>query len=155
MLNEDKNEVLHIKSRLRKATDLSNIQIGDSTVESTSCARDLGVQFEDNLSMEKHVNNVCRATSFTLHKLGLIRNYLDKQTTSKLVHAFVTCRFDNCNSPFYGLPDKLIAELQHTQNSSVRPVTLTESRDHISPILRDLRWLSVKSHKCTNYCFPL
>ena len=52
-LNEDKTEVLHIKSRFQKPSDLSNIQIGDSTVESTSCARNLGVQFEDNLSMEK------------------------------------------------------------------------------------------------------
>ena len=40
-LNEDKTEVLHIKSRFRKPFDLSNIQIGDSTVESTFCARTL------------------------------------------------------------------------------------------------------------------
>ena len=144
-LNEDKTEVLHIKSRFRKPTDLSNIQIGDSTVESTSCAQNLGVQFEDNLSMEKHVNNVCRAASFALHKLGQIRKYLDKHTTEKLVHAFVTCSLDNCNNLFYGLPDKLIAKLQRTQNSAARLVTLTKSRDHISPILRDLHWLPVKS----------
>ena len=102
---------MRIKSRFRKSSDLSNIQIGDSTVESTSCARNLGVQFEDNLSMEKHVNNVCWAASFALHKLGQIRKYLDKHTTKKLVHAFVTFRLDNCNSLFYGLPDKLIAKL--------------------------------------------
>ena len=33
--------------------------------------------------MEKHVNNVCRAASFALHKLGQIRKYLDKHTTEK------------------------------------------------------------------------
>ena len=157
--------MLHIKSRFRKPSDLSNIPIGDSTVESTSCARNFGVQFEDNLSMEKHVNNVCRAASFALHKLGQIRKYLDKNTTEKLVHAFVTCRLDNCNSLFYGLPDKLIAKLQRTQNSAARLVTLTKSRDHISPILRDLHWLPVKSrtmykilvltYKCIHGCAPL
>ena len=45
-LNEDKIEVLHIKSRFWKPSDLSNIKIGDSTVESTSCDRNLGVQFD-------------------------------------------------------------------------------------------------------------
>ena len=115
--------------------------------------------------MEKHVNNVCRAASFALHKLGQIRKYLDKHTTEKLVHAFVTCRLDNCNSLFYGLPDKLIAKLQRTQNSAARLVTLTKSRDHISPILRDLHWLPVKSrimykillltYKCIHGCAPL
>ena len=110
-LNEVKTEALHIKSRFRKPSDLSNIQIGDSNVESTSCARNLGVQFEDNLSMEKHVNNVCLAASFTLHKLSQIRKYLDNHSIEKLVHAFVTCRRDYCNSLSYGLPDKLIAKL--------------------------------------------
>ena len=99
-----------------------------------------------------------------LHKLGQIQKYLDKHTAEKLVHAFVTCRFDNCNSLFYGLPDKLIAKLQRTQNSSARLVTLTKSRDHISPILRDLHWLPVKSrilykillltYKCIHGCAP-
>ena len=99
--NEDKTEVLHIKFCFRKPSDLSNIQIGDSTAESTSCARNLGVQFEDNLSMEKHVKNVWRASYLIrFAKLGQIRKYLDKHTTEKLVHAFVTCRLDNCNSLF-------------------------------------------------------
>ena len=44
-LNEEKTVVLHIKSRFRMPSDLLNIQIGDSTVESTSCARILEVQF--------------------------------------------------------------------------------------------------------------
>ena len=115
--------------------------------------------------MEKHVNNVCRAASFALHKLGQIRKYLDKHTTEKLVHAFVTCRLDNGNSVFYGLPGKLIAKLQRAQNSAARLVILTKSRDHISPILRDLHWLPVKSrimykillltYKCIHGCAPL
>ena len=126
----------------------------------------LGVQFEDNLRMEKRVNNVCRAASLALHKLGQIRKYLDKHTTEKLVHAFVTCRLDNCNSLFYGLPDKLIAKLQRTQNSDARLVTLTKSCDHISPILRpkglalatckilyDVQ--NIASNLCIHGCAPL
>ena len=85
--------------------------------------------------MEKHINNVCRAASFALHKLDKIRNYLDKQTSEKVVHAFVTCRLDNL---FYGLLDKLIAKLQSIQNSAARLVTVMLSKSaiifNISPI---------------------
>ena len=72
---------------------------------------------------------------------------------------------DNCNILFCGLPDKLIAKLQRSQNSATRLDTLTKSRDHISPILRDLHWLPVKScikykillltYKCIHGCAPL
>ena len=104
-------------------------------------------------------------SAFTLHKLGKICKYLDKDTTEKLVHTFLTCRLDNSNSLFYGLPDKLIAQLQHTQNSGARLVTLPKSRNQISPILKDLHWLPVKSclmytillltYKCIHGCAPL
>ena len=58
-LNEDKTEVLHIKSRFQKPSVYQiNIQIGGPTVESTSCALNLGVQFEDNLDKEDFEDKV-------------------------------------------------------------------------------------------------
>ena len=95
--------MLHVTSRFRKSSDLPDIHIGDTIVEPTSKAHNLGVLFEDNLSLDNHVSNIRQAASFAFHKLGQIRNFLDDQTTEKLVHAFVTCRLDNCNSLLHGL----------------------------------------------------
>ena len=46
---------------------------------------------------------------FSLYKIGRIRKYLDKTSTERLVHAFVTSRLDGNNGILYGLPAKTIA----------------------------------------------
>jgi hypothetical protein len=114
-------------------------------IKTASNARNLGIILQNHLMMDAHVNNICRAVSHALYKIGQIRQYLDQPTTERLVHAFVTCRLDNCNSLLYGLPESHISKLQRIQNSAARLVTLSKIRNHITPVLRDLHWLPVKS----------
>ena len=70
--------------------------------------------------------------------------FLDEKSTETLVHAFITCHLNMCNSLLYGLPDSHISKLQRIQNSAARLVTRTRFADHITPVLRDLHWLPVK-----------
>ena len=61
-----------------------------------------------------------------------------------LIHAFISSRLDYCNSILYGTTTKTLNKLQYIQNSAARLLTSTRSRDHITPILRDLHWLPIK-----------
>ena len=63
-----------------------------------------GVVFDQTLSLEKHVNSVCKAALFHLRNIAKIREYLTVDNTKILVHAFVICRLDNCNSLLVGSP---------------------------------------------------
>ena len=47
-----------------------SITIGDSAVEMSAEARNLGVLFEDNLSMSKQVSNICRAGWACIRRIG-------------------------------------------------------------------------------------
>ena len=143
MLNDLKSEVLHMSSKFRSVQPLQSIEIGTERVFTAQEARNLGVIFDDKLSMSKQVNSICRSASLALHKIGQIRQYLDQPTTELLVHAFVSSRLDNCNSLLYGLPKSLLAKLQHIQNSAARLVTRKNSFTHITPVLHSLHWLPV------------
>ena len=94
--------------------------------------------------MDLFVNNICRSASFALYRIGQIRKFLDKKCTEMLVHAFITCRLDQCNSLLYALPESQIAKLQRIQNSAARLVSLSRKYDHITSILHELHWLPVK-----------
>ncbi|PIK54068.1 hypothetical protein BSL78_09049 [Apostichopus japonicus] len=145
-LNDDKTELIHISSKFRTAAPIPSLKIGTTHVEPVNNARNLGVTFDKNLDMNQHINNICRSASSALHKIGKIRRCLDQQTAETLVHAFVSSRVDNCNSLLYGLPVQQVNKLQRIQNSAARLITRTKRSEHITPILRNLHWLSVKQH---------
>jgi len=63
-----------------------------------------------------------------------------------IVHAFVACRLDYCNSLLHGITDSLFQRLQTIQNADVLLITSTRRRDHITQVLRDLHWLPVRRH---------
>ena len=149
-LNEEKTEVIHITSRFRSYSTLSPILIGSFPIEPVQRVRDLGVTFQNDLRTDIHVKNICKSSYLALHKIGQIRNLLDKSTTEKLVHAFITSRLDFCNSLLLGLPDSGISKLQRVQNSAARLVTRSKTCDHISPIFSDLHWLPVRQRIAYN-----
>ena len=60
----------------------------------------LGTVFLD-LSMLPHVNNVCKSAFYHLRTISCIGEQLSMQTTEILIHAFVTCKLDHCNSLLY------------------------------------------------------
>ena len=85
----------------------------------------------------------CRSASFALHRIRRIRSFLDKQTAERLVHAFVMCHIDFCNSLLQGLPAGQIQRLQTIQNSAARLVSRTKKYQSISPVLQSFHWLPV------------
>jgi len=56
---------------------------------------------------------------------------------------FISSRLDYCNSLLAGAADCVIRKLQGIQNAAARLITGTRKFNHITPILRDLHWLSV------------
>ena len=81
-----------------------SILVGDFYVRPSDTARTIGVVFDKTMSFDKNVNSVCKSAVFHLRNIAKIRNYLTIENTKALVHSFVTCRLDNCNSLLVGSP---------------------------------------------------
>nr|XP_054752548.1 uncharacterized protein LOC129258279 [Lytechinus pictus] len=146
-LNDSKMELLHVSSPFRRVQEALPLpltsMIGQVLPSPSVC--DLGVILDKNVNMRRHVNIVCRKASFALRRIGMIRSYLSKNVTEILIHAFDSSLLDNCNSLLYGTPDKDIAKLQRIQNSAARLVSRSKKHNHITPILKELHWLPIKS----------
>ena len=101
-------------------------------------------KFDQTASLDGHVKSVCKSALFHLRNIAKIREYLNVESTKSLVHAFVTCRLDNCNSLLIGSPSFLIQKLQRIQNCAARLVTGQPKFAHVTPILKELHWLSIE-----------
>ena len=73
-----------------------------------------------------------------------VREYLTVDNKKILVHAFVICRLDNCNSLLVGSPKYLFQKLQRIQNCAARLVAQLPKAARTSPILQKLHWLPVE-----------
>ena len=144
-LHSGKTEFLHITSRFRFTTPLMSIDLDGAEVHAATKCRNLGVIFDDKFTMESFVKQKCRSASFALHKIGKLRPFIDNTTTQRLVHAFVMCHIDYCNSLLFGLPQRQIQKLQVVQNSAARLVCRAKKQESVSLILRQLHWLPVQS----------
>ena len=65
------------------------------------------------------------------------------ENTRILVHAFVICRLDNCNSLLVGSPKYLIQKLQRIQICAACLVVQLPTAVCTSPALQELHWLPV------------
>ena len=91
LLNDAKTEVVHILSRFKtESSSISSITVGQAHVNVVDEARNLGIVMDKHMTLTTHVNNICRSACLAIHKVGQIRKYIDRQTTERLVNAFVT-----------------------------------------------------------------
>ena len=102
-LNNDKTELLVLHAKHRPKPPLDSITVGDATVEPTSSARNIGAIFDDTMSFEEHVNDLCKTAFYHIRNISCIRPCLSIDSTKTLVHVLVMSRLDHCNSFLYGL----------------------------------------------------
>mgnify|MGYP000542152910 CR=1 FL=1 len=118
--NDAKTEILHFSSKFKTQPNAISLTVGDTIMQPTDHARNLGVIMDQHLTMNQHLKNICKSSMIAIRSIGQIRQYLTAPATKSLIHSFVTSRLDTCNSLLYGLPQYGIQHLQRIQNTAVR-----------------------------------
>jgi hypothetical protein len=147
VVNPSKTEFLLVGSNQQRAkVTSSSVTFKGSVLSPSLSVRNLGVTFDKDLALTKHISSVCSSSFYIMRQIRQIRSSLDHNSCILLCNALVSSKLDFCNSLYYGLPQSSIHRLQLVQNSLARIVhTSVTRRDHISPALRALHWLPISS----------
>lgn len=146
LLNSDQTEVIVLgPENLRNMVSNQILTLDGITLASSNTVRNLGVIFDQDMSFNAHIKQICKTAFFHLCNISKVRNILSQSDAEKLVHAFITSRLDDCNSLLSGSPKNSLKSLQLIQNAAARVLTGTRKREQISPVLASLHWLPVKS----------
>ena len=144
-LNDDKTDMVCLASpHFAKLTAGVCVKVGGADVACSQTVRNLGVVFDRSMKMDSHIQAVCQSAYFHLRNIRTLKPYLTPAAIITVTHAFITSRIDYCNSLLYGVSEQSIQKLQRIQNSAARVITNTPKYNHITPVLRHLRWLPVK-----------
>ena len=114
-----------LSARHRPPPLIEYVDVSGERIKPSLSARNIGVIFDEHMSLDEHVTNTCKACFFHLRNISKIRDSLSPADTEKLVHAFITSKLDSANSLLYGLPTFLIDRLQNVQNAAARIITIS------------------------------
>ena len=145
-LNPNKTEfiIFGSKKQRERLNTCFPIDILGNPLHPTESVRNLGVWFDSDFSISKHVQNVCKGCFSQLRDFRNIRQFLAQDAAVSVANAFVSSRLDYCNSLFRSLSKVNLHRLQSIQNSAARIVTNSCKYTRITPVLRKLYWLPIQ-----------
>ena len=82
----------------------SSIHIGDSEINFSNKVKNLGIQFDSDLSSASHVNALIQTMHLELRTIGKIRHLINTDCAALLVSSLVLSKLDYSNSLLAGLP---------------------------------------------------
>ena len=157
--NEDKTEFILLgkSNSLEKLSFDPVINFGGTSLRPMKCqgqtGKTLGVLLDDHLTLERQVNNVKRQCGLTLKNLWQVNKCLDKSTKILLVKQLIISRIDYCNILYYGLPQRILQNLQKTLNSCIRFIyNLHGHQDDYMEYLKETHILPIKQRLTFKAC---
>ena len=151
LINPDKTKLLVMGTRqmLQKLPNLHITLLGKE-IAPVASARDLGVQVDATLSYNEHVTNTTSTCMASLCQINRIKYLLDSRTLETVIKALVFSKLYFCSSVWANTSKTNVRKLQKIQNFAARILTGTRKYDHITPVLKELKWLSVPATLALN-----
>ena len=147
-LNPDKTKFIIFGSKRQwdKLKACFPIDILGNSLCPADSVKNLGVWFDSDFSLSKHVQNACKSCFVKLRDFRHVRRFLTHDVSVLVTNALVSSRLDYCNSLFRSLSKFNLCKLQCIQNSAARLVSNTSQYTSITPVLKKLHWLPVEQH---------
>ena len=146
LINPDKTKLILFgtKQLLSKVLDIRVPFLGQHLIP-VSSVKDLGIILDSNLTFNEHVNTLTSSLISILCQISRVRHLFSKSVLTTILNCLVFCKLFYCSTVWSGTFAHNINKLQLIQNFAARVLTNTKKFDHISPVLRALRWPSIKN----------
>merc|ERR1712055_500791 len=142
-LNPNKTEIIiFTPDSSSKLIGLVHPSIGHITFKNS--VKLLGVNLDDILSIESHVNSLTSSCYYHLRNIGQLKHKLSREDLKILTHSVISSKLDYCNVILFGINDELIKQLQKVQNAAARLINKLPKHSSVTKAIEDLHWLRVK-----------
>ena len=135
------------------------------TLSPVTSAKDLGVILDPNLTYNAHISQLVSSCLAKLVQISRVKHSFDKESLSLMIKSLVFSKMFYCSSVWANTSSCNIKKLQLIHNFASRIITEAAKFDHVTPLLRQLNWLSIKqqlylrdavmTYKCVNNLTPM
>ena len=165
LLNPNKSKLIIFGSRamVGKVKDFRLTLLGKEIVP-TAFAKDLGVILDSCLTYNDHIASTVSSCMARLGQINRVKHAIDTTTLIIMINALVFSKLYYCCNVWSNTSEHNLNRIQGVQNFAAPIVSGSKKYDHLSPILKDLRWLperqqlyfrhAIMAFKCMTGCAP-
>ena len=167
-INEDKSNYIIIGSKKQtsklQGMRLDDIIINNNVIKRETHTRNLGIEFDENLTWNFHINNQVRNAYGKLKQLYRFQKFLSEKCKARLVETYVLSQLSYGNTVTQNITKILQNKLQKVQNACYRYIYGVRKYDHITPYINKAKCLKiagrtkyhalVQMHKILNHNAP-
>ena len=163
-LNCNKTNIIIFSNDAQRVNSPSEIELDGRSVSISDNVRDLGFLVDKSLKFDCQIQKACKNAYFHLKMISLNKHCMSKSIIEKLVLSQVLSHLNFCCPLYIGLPEYQLNKLQQVQNCAVRLIFGLSKREHISPYIKQLKWLNMRNfikmryavimYKCINCEMP-
>ena len=147
LLNPDKTKlIIYGSSQMTAKIPEFRLTFLGKDLEPSETVKDLGVIFDNNLTFNEHIIKTVSSCMSTLQQIGRVKHAFRKDILIMIINSLVFSKLYYCSSVWANTTDTNIKRLQGTQNYAAHIVCNIRKYDHVSPALKSLKWIPVKSH---------
>ena len=147
-LNNKKTQLMCLSPKRSTINKPLYINLLGENISVQSSAKYLGVWLDENLTMTKQVNNVCKQGYLMLRNLWRISSKVsDISIRTQLINTCILSKLNFCNAIYHSLPQKEIYKLDKLLKAGARYIFKiygTERRQPMTPYLQQLHFLPMK-----------
>jgi len=107
----------------------------------------LGVHFDEYLSFEYHITQVCAKISKSLYCINKLKKFLNAESQKKLYFAMVHSHIAYCLNVYGCANQTNLLKLAIKQKQAIRTISLVGYRDHTAPLFKKLQILPLEQLK--------
>ena len=147
-MNSNKTQcILFATTNFNKRTETFQIRIDDTVRHIQDKVKNMGVIFDSHLSFEHHIKSLCSRLNGTLSYLNRVKNTLDQKSRILQINALIFSHLNYCSSIWGKFSEKLQYEVQKCINFAAKVASNWKylKRDHVTPLLRDLKRINFNS----------
>ena len=157
LANPDKTKIMFFGTQqmLKHIPADTSFTFLGKTVQPVQNAKDLGLIMDPSLSFDEHIKQSVSSC---------IKNLFRPSTLEMIIQSYVFSKLFYCSTAWSSTSQKNICKPKTVQNFAARIITGSRKYDHVTPALKQLKWLPVENilylrdcvmtYKCINKLAP-
>ena len=115
--------LLKTRQKRKQAKETLTIQAGSEEIKASKTEKLLGIEIEDNLGFEKHINSLVEKLEVGLKAIRAITGIANFKTRKSILNGLITSRLTYMIPLWIGAPKHKLDKLQKLQTKAMRTIT--------------------------------